>query len=79
MAGFVGIALRGFGKALMKGVGKVGDMSDKTAGTIGMTGTAGAVVGGGELLKNKKKKELKGEKLYTKPNPGGFGSKKSKP
>jgi hypothetical protein len=73
MAGFVGIALRGFGKALKKGLGKVGDMSDKTAGTIGMTGTAGAVVGAGVLSKIKNKKES------TKPNLNGPKSKKSKP
>ena len=52
----VGIALRGFGKALKKGIGKVGKMSDKTAGTVGMVGTVGAVVGGAEAIKRKNKK-----------------------
>ena len=55
MAG-LGIALRGLGKAVKKGISKIGNMSDKTAGTITMTGVGAAVVGGGELLKRKKKK-----------------------
>jgi hypothetical protein len=54
MAG-LGIALRGLGKAVKKGISKIGNMSDKTAGTITMTSVAGAVVGGGEALKRKKK------------------------
>ena len=73
MAGFVGIALRGFGKALRKGFDRASNMSDKTAGTIGMTGTAGAVVGAGVLSKIKNKKES------TKPNSNGPEPKKSKP
>ena len=93
MAG-LGIALRGFGKALSKIAKKkpkqkslklktdtktklksvlknkpkgpagkkfksrmdVIKKSNERAGTIGMLGTAGMVVGGGELLKRKKKK-----------------------
>ena len=35
---------------------KISNMSDKTAGTITMTGVGAAVVGGGELLKRKKRK-----------------------
>ena len=31
-------------------------MSDKTAGTLGMVGTVGAVVGGAEAIKRKNKK-----------------------
>ena len=53
----LGIALRGLGKALGKAKKKAVNMSDKTAGTIGMVGTAGFVVGGGEALKRKKKKK----------------------
>ena len=55
MAG-LGIALRGIGKAVKKGISKAANMSNKTAGTITMTGVGAAVVGGGELLKRKKKK-----------------------
>ena len=55
MAG-LGIALRGIGKAVKKGISKISNMSDKTAGTVTMTGVGAAVVGGGELLKSKKKK-----------------------
>jgi hypothetical protein len=73
MAGFVGIALRGFGKALRKGFNKASNMSDKTAGTVGMTGMAGAVVGAGALSKIKNKKES------TKLNTNGSEPKKSKP
>ena len=40
-------------------------------GTVTMTGVAGATVGGGEVLRRKKKKEPKGKKLIQ--------SKKSKP
>ena len=56
-----------------KGFDKASNMSDKTAGTIGMTGTAGAVVGAGVLSKIKNKKES------TKPNSNGPEPKKSKP
>ena len=70
MAG-LGIALRGLGKAVKKGISKIGNMSDKTFGTVTMTGVAGATVGGGEVLRRKKKKEPKGKKLIQ--------SKKSKP
>ena len=62
MAG-LGIALRGLGKALDKAKKKVDNMSNKTAGTIGMVGTAGAIVGGGEALKRKKKKKKADEGL----------------
>ena len=55
MAG-LGIALRGLGKAVKKGISKISNMSDKTAGTITMTGVGAAVVGGGELLKRRKRK-----------------------
>ena len=55
MAG-LGIALRGIGKAVKKGISKISNMSNKTAGTITMTGVGAAVVGGGELLKRKKRK-----------------------
>ena len=55
MAG-LGIALRGIGKAVKRGISKIGNMSDKTAGTVTMTGVGAAVVGGGELLKRKKRK-----------------------
>ena len=55
MAG-LGIALRGLGKAVKKGISKINNMSDKTAGTITMTGVGAAVVGGGELLKRRKRK-----------------------
>ena len=59
MAG-LGIALRGLGKAVKKGISKskfmARNMSDKSAGTLTMTGVGAAVVGGGELLKRKKKK-----------------------
>jgi hypothetical protein len=58
MAG-LGIALRGLGKAVKKGISKISNMSDKTAGTITMTSVGAAVVGGGELLKRKKKKTKK--------------------
>ena len=50
-----GIAKKGLG-LLGKMKKKADNLSDKTAGTIGMVGTAGAVVGGGEALKRKKKK-----------------------
>ena len=56
MAG-LGIALRGLGKAVKKGISKISNMSDKNAGTITMTGVGAAVVGGGELLKSKKAKD----------------------
>ena len=62
MAG-LGIALRGLGKALGKAKKKADNMSNKTAGTIGMVGTAGAIVGGGEALKRKKKKKKMDEGL----------------
>ena len=57
MAG-LGIALRGIRQSCKKGISKINNMSDKTAGTITMTGVGAAVVGGGELLKRKKKKIL---------------------
>ena len=62
----VGIALRGFGKALKKGIGKVGKMSDKTAGTVGMGGTVIAVVGGAEAIKRKNKKARNTKKKKSK-------------
>ncbi len=43
-------------QSVKKGISKIGNMSDKTAGTITMTGVGAAVVGGGELLKRKEKK-----------------------
>ena len=55
MAG-LGIALRGIGKAVKKGISKISNMSDKTTGTITMTGVGAAVVGAGELSKRKKRK-----------------------
>ena len=56
--GIFGIAKKGFG-LLGKAKKKADKASDKTAGTIGMIGTAGAVIGGGEALKRKKKKSNK--------------------
>ena len=44
MAG-LGIALRGIGKAVKRGISKISNMSDKTAGTVTMTGVGAAVVG----------------------------------
>ena len=45
--GIFGIAKKGLG-LLGKAKKKADNMSNKTAGTIGMVGTAGAVVGGAE-------------------------------
>lgn len=65
--GIFGIAKKGLG-LLGKAKKKADNMSNKTAGTIGMVGTAGAVVGGGEALKRKKKKKSPlGQKKYGMP------------
>ena len=56
MAGVVGAALRGFGKALGKIGKKASKVSDKTVGNITMGAIGAGVVGGGEALKRKKKK-----------------------
>ena len=56
MAGVVGAALRGFGKALGKIGKKASKISDKTVGNIAMGAIGAGVVGGGEALKRKKKK-----------------------
>ena len=56
MAGVVGAALRGFGKALGKIGRKASKVSDKTVGNITMGAIGAGVVGGGEALKRKKKK-----------------------
>ena len=72
MAG-LGISLRGIGKAVKKGISKISNMSDKTAGTVTMTGVGASVVGGGELLIRKKKKNSppKAKTKKTKLGPMG--------
>tara|TARA_Y100000114_G_scaffold45356_1_gene41042 strand:- start:36 stop:371 length:336 start_codon:yes stop_codon:yes gene_type:complete len=72
MAG-LGIALRGIGKAVKKGISKISNMSDKTAGTVTMTGVGASVVGGGELLKHKKKKNSKPKAKSKKTKLGPMG------
>lgn len=55
MAG-LGIALRGFGKALKKLKNKADNMSDKTAGNLAIGMLTGTVGTAGILAKRKKKK-----------------------
>jgi|TARA_S200002703_G_scaffold49438_1_gene42888 hypothetical protein len=50
-----GLAKKGFG-LLGKAKKKVSNVSDKTAGNVGMGGTVVAVVGGAEAIKRKNKK-----------------------
>lgn len=64
MAGIVGAALRGFGKALGKIGKKASKVSDKTVGNITMGAIGAGVVGAGELAKRKKKKSPLGRNMY---------------
>ena len=77
MAG-LGIALRGIGKAVKRGISKIGNMSDKTAGTVTMAGVGAAVVGGGELLKRKKRMSPVDQAKFKKMLQTGKKAKASK-
>ena len=74
MAGVVGAALRGFGKALGKIGKKTSKISDKTVGNITMGAIGAGVVGAGELAKQKNKKPVTGKNLYR--NKKEFEAKK---
>lgn len=55
MAG-LGIALRGIGKAVKKGISKAANMSNKTAANLAVYGTSGMIVGASVLGERRRRK-----------------------